>query len=99
MTNQAHRPTHQELIAAHRTRYMQHALAALEGLKEFKLRDDCGVSYRPVDHAFIDGMDSHMPAPVDRIALCDRIVKGQPVPHLDCVLSGYVVRLTGKPAS
>jgi hypothetical protein len=93
---------HQELVARHRERYRVDAQAALDGLEEIRVRDDCGVFPRPVDHKFIDGMESHLPPGLYgddcRRILCERIASNEPVPELDRVLSAYVTRLTGKPA-
>jgi hypothetical protein len=98
MTAQSHPVTHQDLIASHRERYRVNAQAALEGLKEFRQTDDCGTCWVKVDHHFIDATDRKMPPHLDRITLCDRLARGEHVPELDCVMSAYVVRLTGKPA-
>jgi len=98
MTAQSHPVTHQDLVVSHRDRYRRHALAAIHGLEEFRQRDDCGTSTVKVDKHFIDATDSKMPPHLDRITICERLTRGQQVPELDCVMSAYVVRLTGKPA-
>jgi hypothetical protein len=98
MTAQSHPVTHQELVSSHRERYRRHALAAIHGLEEFRQRDDCGTFTVKVDRHFIDATDSKMPPHLDRITICERLARGEQIPELDCVMSAYVVRLTGKPA-
>jgi hypothetical protein len=41
-------------------------------------------------------MEAQLPAPVERSELCARLARGETVPELDCAISAYVVRLTGK---
>jgi hypothetical protein len=89
--------THQDLIALHRHRFHIHATAALDPKRrEIKLQDDCGVSWKPVDRHFVEAMEARLLAPVDRRELCERLARGETIPELDCALSAYVVRLTGK---
>jgi hypothetical protein len=89
--------SHLDLIASHRRRFHIHATAALDpNRKEIKLQDDCGVSWKPVDRHFVEAMEARLPAPVDRRELCQRLARGETIAELDCVLSAYVVRLTGK---
>lgn len=95
-----HVTNHQTLIASHRERYRIDAQAALDGVKEIRVRDDCGITPREVDHKFIQGMERRLPASLYnsdlRTTLCSRIANKEPVPELDAVLSEYVTRLTGR---
>ncbi|MBS2001472.1 MAG: hypothetical protein JST44_08195 [Cyanobacteria bacterium SZAS LIN-5] len=92
--------THQTLIESHRQRYRIDAQAALDGVKEVRVRDDCGIFPRDVDYKFIEGMERRLPAGLYngdlRTELCTRIKANLPVPELDAVLSEYVTRLTGR---
>jgi len=92
--------SHQTLIASHRERYRIDAQAALDGVKEVRVRDDCGIFPRQVDHNFINGMERRLPPSLYdgdlRATLCSRIANQQPVPELDAVLCKYVSRLTGR---
>jgi hypothetical protein len=94
------RPSRDELITAHRERYFRHAQGALQGLKEIRYQDDCGFFSHPIDHVFINGMESklpaHRPATEWRQLLCQRIASGEPVPELDARLDAYVTVLTGR---
>lgn len=91
---------HLALVASHRQRYLVDAQAALLGHKEVRVRDDCGITPRAVDHKFIQGMERRLPEGLYpgnlRVALCNRIARQEPVPELDFVLSEYVSRLTGR---
>ncbi|CAN5293972.1 hypothetical protein BH10CYA1_BH10CYA1_28630 [soil metagenome] len=95
-----HVTNHQTLIASHRGRYRIDAQAALDGVKEVRVRDDCGITPREVDHKFIQGMERRLAAGLYdgdlRTSLCSRIANNHPVPELDAVLSEYVTRLTGR---
>ena len=94
--------SHKDLIAIHRERYRVDAQAALDGLEEIRIRDDCGIFPRPVDYKFIEAMEAQLPASLQdenwRRVLCQRIAQNEPVPELDEVLSAYVTRLTGRSA-
>lgn len=97
----AHDPiNHQTLIERHRERYRIDAQGALDGVKEIRVRDDCGIFPREVDYKFIEGMEGRLPAGLYdgdlRANLCSRIANKLPVPELDAVLSAYVTRLTGR---
>ncbi len=91
---------HQTFIARHRERYRIDAQAALDGVKEVRVRDDCGIFPRDVDHNFIQGMERRLLANLYdgdlRTELCSRIAHDEPVPELDAVLCEYVSRLTGR---
>lgn len=97
---QAYSEHHCTLVASHRRRYLTDACAALMGAKEIRVRDDCGYFPRPVDHKFIQGMESHLPQGLYpgnlRLQLCNRISEDAPTPEFDEVISAYVTRLTGK---
>jgi hypothetical protein len=93
-------PNRHELIASHRQRYFRHAQGALEGLKEIRYRDDCGMFYHPIDHRFIEAMERKLPQNLPgnewRQLLCQLIAQGEPVPELDALLDAYVTVLTGR---
>ncbi len=99
---QVHIANHQDLVASHRNRYRIDAQAALDGLEEVRVRDDCGIFPRPIDYKFIEAMERQLPAHLQgddcRRILCQRIAHHDPVPELDTVLSAYVTRLTGQRA-
>lgn len=92
--------THQTLIESHRERYRIDAQALLDGLKEIRVRDDCGVFPREPDQSFVQGMERRLPSGLYngdlRTNLCSRIANRLSVPELDAVLSEYVTRLTGR---
>lgn len=92
--------SHQTLVERHRERYRVDAQAALDGVEEIRVRDDCGIFPRDVDYKFIEGMERRLPSELYggdlRATLCSRIAANLPVPELDAVLSEYVTRLTGR---
>jgi hypothetical protein len=94
------RVSHMELIAAHRARFLVHAFSSLDpDCKEIQIKDDCGTFCQPVDRPFVNAIEAKLTSPVDRRKLCYTLARGEVVPELECALSAYVVRLTGRAAA